>query len=175
MRYRIGFWIGPAPVDDESACADLHMHLHTAGQFVGSPTPPLPPNPRIVRFTADVLEEFPADLADPRSPWRDADAAEAAHGQTFAPVLFGPDRKVIGRLTQLAHEHGLQTFDLAAHRLLRLEDVVEWEDGPWITGPLGGSWDEPEAFACRGPEIARERLGLTPSAHVLAGTGEDSP
>jgi len=174
MRYRIGFWIGPAPADDESACADLHTRLHTSGQFVDSPTPPLPPCPRIARFAAAVLAEFPVDLGDPRSPWKDADTAAAAQGETFTPVLCGPDRRVIGRLTQLAHDHGLQAFDLAAHRILRERDVVEWEDGAWITGPLGGGWDEPEAFACRGPEIARERLGLDPTVHVPSGSGEDA-
>ena len=59
MRYRIGFWIGAAPVDDESACADLHMHLHTAGQFVGSTTPPLPPTARPPRRIRRLATQLP--------------------------------------------------------------------------------------------------------------------
>jgi hypothetical protein len=101
------------------------------------------------------------------------DTAEEALGETFTPVLRGPNRRVIGRLTQLAHEHGVQAFDLAAHRTLHIADVLEHEDGPLISGPLGGGWDEPEDFACRGPEIARERLGLAPTAHVAEAVGED--
>jgi hypothetical protein len=103
MSYRLGFWIGPAPVDDESACADLHTRLHTSGQFVDSPTDPQPPCPRIARFAAAVLAEFPADLDEEGSPWKHSDTGSEAHGETFTPVMRGPDRRVIGRLTRLAH------------------------------------------------------------------------
>lgn len=173
MRYRIGFWIGPTPADEESACADLHMRLHTSGQLVDSPAPEQPPCPRIARFAEAVLAEFPADPLDERSPWKYVDTAEEALGETFTPVLRGPNRRVIGRLTQLAHEHGVQAFDLCAHRRLDVRDVLEHEDGPLISGRLGGGWNEPEDFACRGPEIARERLGLAPSALVAEPVGED--
>ena len=173
MRYRIGFWIGPAPVDDESSCADLHTRMHTSGQFVDSPAAEQPPCPRIARFAEAVLAEFPADPLDDRSPWKYSDTAEDALGETFTPVLRGPNRRVIGRLAQLAHEHGLQAFDLAAHRILHVRDVLEHEDGPLMSGPLGGGWDEPEDFACRGPEIARERLGLAPTDHVRAVAGAE--
>ena len=54
-----------------------------------------------------------------------------------------------------------------------MRDVLEHEDGPLMSGPLGGGWDEPEDFACRGPEIARERLGLAPTDHVRAVAGAE--
>lgn len=166
MIYRIAFWIGPELADTDSACADLHTALHVAGQFIDGVHEPQPAVPRIARFVEEVLEEFPEDGLDPRSPWKYGDVSESALGTTFVPVLYGPLRPVIGWLARRAHEHGLRVFDLAAHRLLLPQDIIEENGSVLIGGPLGGNGGSPEGIGCQGPEIARERLGL-PDPAVL--------
>lgn len=147
--YRLGFWIGPAPADAEEACADLHTRLERAEEIWKEFDRPLPPLPRIRAFVEAVLEAFPTDdLAG--SPWKCSDIAEDAQADTFTPSIRGPHREVIGLLTQLAHAHGLQAFDLVAHRLLDAGDVMEVDGAPWTTARLGGGLDDLEHVDCRG-------------------------
>ncbi|WP_157773423.1 hypothetical protein [Brachybacterium vulturis] len=173
MRYRLGFWIGPAPADAEAACAELYTRVRLAEEIWREFDRPPPPVPRIRGFVDAVLGVLPADPAE-SSPWKHSDVADDAMADTFTPTIRGPHRGAIAILTRLAHDHGLQAFDLAAHRLLDAAEVIEVDGGLWTDAHLGGGADQPEFFDCRGPEIARERLGLPAQDPETAEEGTDA-
>lgn len=159
MIYRLGFWIGPSPADAEAACADLYTRVRLAEEIWREFDRPPSPVPRIRGFVEAVLELLPID-GPGGFPWKYTDVADDAMADTFTPTIRGPHREVIAMLTQLAQEHEVQALDVTAHRLLSPADL-SLVDGVLSTAArLGGGFDEPEYFECRGPEIARERLGL---------------
>lgn len=181
MIYRLGFWTGPVPADDESACADLHTRIYAAQrrrQATGGRPPPVP---EMRRFVEAVLVELPERAEDPDGaeeetcveketcPWSDAGVAGAATADVFLPLLRGPHRRAIALLTQIAHEHGLHGFDLAAHRILSMADVFWVDEVPSTDAILGIDpftvlADLPAAREriCRGPELARQSLAHAP-------------
>ena len=173
MIYRLGFWIGPTPADEEAACAELYTRVRLAEEIWREFDRPPSPVPRIRGFVDAVLDVFPVGSAT-NSPWKYSDVTDDAMADTFTPTIRGPHREVIALLTRLAHDHGLQAFDLAAHRLLDAAEVTEIDGRLWTEARLGGGMDELEFFDCRGPEIARERLGLPDQDPGAAEEGADA-
>lgn len=89
MIYRLGFWTGPVPADDESACADLHTRIYAAQhrrQVTGGKPPPVP---EVRRFVEAVLAELPESAEDP------ARAGDLGSGEPLASVRdrAGPGRE----------------------------------------------------------------------------------
>lgn len=175
MIYRLGFWIGPSPAKAEEACADLYTRVLLAEEIWREFDRPPPPVPRILRFAEAVLERFPND-GSRNSLWKHTDVADDAMTDTFTPTIHGPYREAIAILTRLAQEHEVCAFDLTAHRVLSVTDLMDVDGVLSTRAHLGGGDDDPEFFDCRGPEIARERLGLPatgPYADADADADED--
>lgn len=183
MIYRLGFWTGPVPADDESACADLHTRIYAAQhrrQTTGLRPPPVP---EMRRFVAAVLAELPElpehpeqpevtedPAGEPACPWSDGDVAGSSTADVFLPVLRGPHRRAIALLTQIAHEHGMHGFDLAAHRMLSIADVYWIDEVPSTDAILAvdpatvlTDLSASRERICRGPELARQRLADAPA------------
>ncbi|MGO2311635.1 MAG: hypothetical protein ACTIMA_01255 [Brachybacterium tyrofermentans] len=213
MIYRLGFWTGPVPADDESACADLHTRIYAAEyrrQATGCKPPPVP---EVRRFVDAVLAELPESAEDPAGagdlgsgeslasvrdpadlgkeapaeeeacPWGSGDVAGTATAEVFLPRLRGPHRRAIALLTQIAHEHGLHGFDLAAHRMLSMADAYWVDEVPSTDAILGvdpstvlADLSASRERICRGPELARRRLASAPAAleENIAGTVLDA-
>lgn len=183
MIYRLGFWTGPVPADDESACADLHTRIYAAQhrrQATGSKPPPVP---EVSSFVDAVLAELPECAEETACPWGASDVAGAATTEVFLPRLRGPHRRAIALLTQIAHEHGLHGFDLAAHRMLSMADAYWVDEVPSTDAILGvdpstvlADLSASRERICRGPELARRRLASAPAAleENIAGTVLDA-
>lgn len=159
MSYHIGFWIGPRPVDEETACADINQRIIAARwtwQTTGTAIPPLP---RLGRFVDAVLTHLPEDPADPHCPWPYAGIDTLATADTFIVPLDGPRSEALAVLARLADEHDLRAFDLARHRILREQDVTSDFGIPLLSVTADGT--RGDDIDCRGWAIAGERLGLS--------------